>query len=1096
MTPICPRCAQAAPTGARFCPACGGRLATDGGRFASPGSYTPSHLAQRILGSREALEGERKQVTVLFADIAGMAELVADRDPEEIAPHLDRVRELMMEAVHRYEGTVNQVVGDGIMALFGAPLAHEDHAVRACYAALRMQAQVTAFGDDLQRSLGLPLQIRVGLNSGEVVARSIGSDLSFTYTAVGQTVHLAARMEQMAKPASILATEHTLDLVGDRVATRPLGPVAVRGLPAPVEVHEISGAVPIRSRLDAASPRARAPLVGREALLTRLDEALDTMLAGRGQIVSMVGDAGVGKSRLCLEFARRCRARGCLVVEAPAVSYGRAAGYRPGVELHRRYFQIESGDDAATVRAKVAARLRRLDPQLEDAVSAILWVLGLPEGGFAEMDPGLRRRHVLRAVRRMVTAQGRVQPLVMVLEDMQWADSETQAAMDAVAAAQPPYTLVAATYRPEYVDRWSRHAGYTQLALSPLEPTAAADMLAALLGEDPGLAPLKHLVAERTGGNPLFLEECVATLVETGALAGERGAYRLTRPVVALEVPATVRATIASRIDRLRYEDKRLLQAASVIGDTVPARLLETVADLPIDEVQHGVDRLQTGGLLDQRALFPELEYGFRHALEHDVTYESLLHERRRTLHARALHAIERAYEGGRLVEQAERLAHHAFLGEVWDRAVEHCRRAGARTLARMASWESVSFFERALTALGHLPADEAARGLAVDIRGDLHNALVPLGQHARSVALLREAAALAESLGDRRRLARMLSFESTVHWELGESDEAARVGARALALAEETKDLGLQIVSNFTMGAGRRALGDYRGALAVLRRSLALLPPEATAETFGLPGIAAVLSRAQLAWTLAELGEFEEAVRLAEEGVRLAEARRDSYSLTYALLGLGGTLVRRGRLWEAKGALERGIALCAEMPAFFPPFAGDLALIYALTGQTAGALDLAARGVRQAQSMQRLGRLALIITHLGEAHLLAGRPAAAEAEARRALELAEGHRERGNLVYARRLLGLAAAEHDPADLPRARAHQREALALAEELGMRPLVARCHLGLGRLARRAGDAAAAERHVREARARLQEMGMTFWLDRLGQDQAAGAPRPEV
>jgi class 3 adenylate cyclase/tetratricopeptide (TPR) repeat protein len=1091
MTQPCSRCAHVAPAGARFCPACGSRLGpAEPGRFASPGLYTPRHLAQRILDSREALEGERKEVTVLFAAIHGMIEMMADRDPEEISPVIDRVRELMMEAVHRYEGTVNQVVGDGIMALFGAPLAHEDHAVRACYAALRMQAQVTALGDEVQRSLGLPLQIRVGLNSGEVVVRSIGRDLSFTYTAVGQTVHLAARMEQMAKPASILATEDTAALVRGRVAARALGPVAVRGLQTPVEVHEISGAVPIRSRLDAASPRARSPLVGREAELARLDQAIEAMLAGTGQVVSMVGEAGVGKSRLCLEFARRCRARGCLVIEAPAVSYGRAAGYRPGVELHRRYFQIEAGDDAATVRDKVAARLRALDPELEDGVSAILWVLGVSEdGALGEMDPALRRRQVMRAVHRLVTRQGRRQPFVMILEDMQWVDSETHAAMDALVEALPPYTMVAATYRPEYVDRWSRRPGYTQLRVDALEPAAAGGMLAALLGDDPALAPVKRLVAERANGNPLFLEECVASLVETGALAGERGAYRLTRPIVGLEVPATVRATIAARIDRLRYEDKRLLQAASVIGDTVPARLLETVADVPIDEVRHGLERLQATGLLDQRALFPDLEYGFRHALVHDVAYESLLQERRRALHARILEAIERSYEGARLVEQTERLAHHAFLGEVWERAVGYCRQAGGRTLARMASWESVSFFERALAALAHLPADAVTRATGVDLRCDLHNALVPLGQHARSVAVLREAAALAESLGDRERLARALSFESNVHWELGDSDEAARVGARALAIAEETSDLGLQIVGTYTVGAGRRALGDYRQALALLRRTLALLPPSATGESFGLRGIAAVLTRSHLAWTLAELGQFEEATRVAEEGVRLADERRDTYSLTYALLGLGGTLVRRGRMWEARGVLERGIALCAEMPAFFPPFAGDLAVVYALTGRTADALALAARGVHQAQSMQRLGRLSLITTHLGEVHLLAGQPAAAEAEGRRALALAESHRERGNVVYALRLLGLAAAEKTPPAPDEAHALHAQALALASELGMRPLAARCHLGLGRLARRAGDAAAADKHLGEARALFQEMAMTFWLERLHLDSSA-------
>ena len=1095
MSQPCPRCANAAPDGARFCPACGSRLDSGGpARFASPGVYTPPHLAQRILDSREALEGERKQVTVLFAGIHGMIEAVGDRDPEEIGPVIDQVRELMMEAVHRYEGTVNQVVGEGIMALFGAPLAHEDHAVRACYAALRMQAQMLALGDELQRSLGLPLQIRVGLNSGEVVARSIGSDLSFTYTAVGQTVHLAARMEQMAKPASILATEHTLALVRGRVAARALGPVPVRGLQAPVDVHEISGAVPIRSRLDAASPRARSPLVGREMELARLDEAIDAMLAGTGQVVAMVGDVGVGKSRLCLEFARRCRARGCLVIEAPAVSYGRAAGYRPGVELHRRYFQVEAGDDAATIRDKVAARLRALDPELEEGVSAILWVLGVvQDGAAADMDPDRRRRQVMRTVHRLVTRQARQQPFVMILEDMQWVDTETHVAMDALVEALPPYALVAATYRPEYVDRWSRHPGYTQVRVDALEPPATGDMLDALLGDDSGLLPLKRLVAERANGNPLFLEECVTTLAETGALAGERGNYRLTRPVLSLEVPATVRATIASRIDRLPYEDKRLLQAASVIGDAVPVRLLETVADVPADEVRRGLDRLHAAGLLDQRALFPDLEYGFRHALVHDVAYESLVHERRRTLHARILEAIERAYPDGRLAEQSERLAHHAYLGEVWDRAVGYCRQAGGRTLARMASWESVSFFERALAALAHRPADAAGRATGVDLRCDLHNALVPLGQHARSVEVLREAAAVAETLDDRPRLARALSFESNVHWELGATDEAARAGERALAIAEETRDLGLKVVGTFNVGTGRRALGDYRQALDVLRRNLDLLPPASTGETFGLPGIAAVLTRAHLAWTLAELGRFEEAMDAAQEGLRLAEARREPYSLTYALLGLGGTLVRRGQMWEARGVLERGIGLSAEMPAFFPPFAGDLALVYALTGRGAEALDLAERAVRQAQSMQRLGRLSLIATHLGEVRLLTGNAAGAEADGRRALALAEAHKERGNMVYALRLLGLAAAEKRPPDLERARGHHAEALALAGELGMRPLAARCHLGLGRLARRAGDAAGADKHLGEARTLFEEMAMTFWLERLHLDSST-APGP--
>ncbi|HWN01875.1 MAG TPA: hypothetical protein VNQ72_02645, partial [Candidatus Dormibacteraeota bacterium] len=642
-----------------------------------------------------------------------------------------------------------------------------------------------------------------------------------------------------------------------------------------------------------------------------------------------------------------------------------------------------------------------------------------------------------------------------------------------------------------YADHWTGHPGFTPVRVGALEAPATDLLLDALLGTDPALAPLKRLVAERANGNPLFLEECVASLVETGALEGEPGAYRFIRPTLALEVPPTVRATIASRIDRLRYEDKRLLQAASVIGDEVPVRLLEAVADVPVEELQRGLEQLHAGGLLDQRALFPDLVYGFRHALVHDVAYESLLHDRRRGLHARILDATEQSY-AGRLAEQTERLAHHAFLGEVWDRAVGYCREAGARTLSRMASWESVSFFERALAALAHRPADAA---LGVDLRCDLHNALVPLGQHARSVAVLREAAALATSLGDQSRLARALSLESSVHWDMGASDEAARVGERALAITDETRDTGLWVVGHYNVGAGRRAVGDYRQALVVLRRVLAVLPPAASGERFGLPGIAAVLTRAQLAWTLAELGQFDEAEQTAEEGLRLAEARRDPYSVTFALLGLGGTLVRRGQFREARGLLERGIAQCGDMPAFYPPLAGDLAVVNALTGRTAEALELAERGVRQAQSMQRLGRLSLIMTHLGEARLLAGQPAAAAADARRALELAHTHRERGNVVYAERLLGLAARAASPPDAEAARGHFTRALDLAGLLGMRPLAARCHLGLARLARDVGDAAGAEKHLSVAREGFEAMRMTYWLERLGLEPGGAGP-PEI
>jgi class 3 adenylate cyclase/tetratricopeptide (TPR) repeat protein len=1086
----CPRCGHPALAGARFCSACGAPLVAppDPARFGSPGAYTPAHLAERIRDSRAALAGERKQVTVLFADMQGSMELLADRDPEEAGRILDQVLEQMMEAVHRYEGTVNQVMGDGIMALFGAPLAHEDHAVRAAYAALRMQERIGAFGDRMQRAAGVPLQIRVGLNSGEVMVRSVENDLSMSYTAVGPTVHLAARMEQMAKPGSILATAETVAMGGGRVATRSLGFIPVRGLHAPVEVHEVTGAATARSRADAAASRGLSPFVGRDGERAELLAALAAVAEGPGRVMAVVGEAGVGKSRLVREFAQVARAGGALVLETATVSYGRAVGHRAGIELNRRFFQIERGDDETVAREKIAAGMRAVDRGLEDGIAAVQWLLGVSPASspFLALDPGARRRRAVEVLVRLVDGLCRRQPVVLVFEDLQWLDSEGAEALDYLATHIPGRALLLVTYRPEHDDRWRRVPGYVRLRLEPLAPPAAQALLAALLGAAEDIGPIGRLVAERGGGNPLFLEECVRSLADSGVLEGERGGYRVARPAATLEVPASVRAVLAARIDRLPAEQKRLLQAASVVGEEVPVPLLEAIVDLPAEDVRAALDQLRGAELLAEATLFPDPVYAFRHALAHDVAYASLLHEGRRALHARIVEAIERLY-AGRLDDQVERLAHHAYAGEQWSRAVRYGREAGLRALARLACPEAVDRLERALEALGRLPGTDDSRRLAVDLRFNLGAALVPLGAHARALGVLREAEALAAEQGDEQRLARALSYQSNMHWEMGDAEAADEAGRRALAIAERVEDLALQVVGNFSLGGATRSLGDYPQAAELLRRNVALLEGDLRYETFGLAGLASVMSRSHLAWSLAELGEFDEAMARAEEGLRLAEAAGHVYSVAYACLGLGGTLLRRGRLGDAQGVLERGLALCADVPVLFPPFAGDLALVRALGGRAAEAVELAQLGVARAERMGRLGRLSLIATHLGEVQVLAGRLAEAGEQGRRALTLARAQKERGNQVYALRLLGLVASERQPVDLGGASRHYEEALALAQALGMRPLVARCRLGMGRLARRAGEFGIARRHLDAAAALLHELGMTYWLERVDLDR---------
>jgi len=435
----CAKCGRPLSPTAKFCPECAHPTGPSAApppaqRFDSPESYTPKHLAEKILTSKSALEGERKLVTVLFADLKGSMELLSDRDPEEARKLLDPVLERMMEAVHRYEGTVNQVMGDGIMALFGAPLAHEDHAVRACYAALRMQESVKRYAEEVHRTAGVPVHIRVGVNSGEVVVRSIGSDLHMDYTAVGQTTHLAARLEQMAMPGSILIAPETLQLAEGYVVVKPLGERPVKGMDAPIEVFEVVGAGTVRSRLQAGAARGLTRFVGRDAELEQLRQALERAGTGHGQVVAVVGDPGVGKSRLFWEFTHSHRTQGWLIVESTPVSYGKATAFLPLIELLRTYFQIEARDDARKIREKVTGKLFALDRALEPSLPALLWLLDVPvdDPQWKRLDPPQRRQQTLDGIKRLLLRESQIQPLLLVFEDLHWIDAETQALLDSV----------------------------------------------------------------------------------------------------------------------------------------------------------------------------------------------------------------------------------------------------------------------------------------------------------------------------------------------------------------------------------------------------------------------------------------------------------------------------------------------------------------------------------------------------------------------------------------------------------------------------------------------------------------------------------------
>jgi tetratricopeptide (TPR) repeat protein len=948
-----------------------------------------------------------------------------------------------------------------------------------------MQESVKRYAEEVHRAKGIPLQIRVGLNSGEVVVRSVGSDLRMDYTAVGQTTHLAARMEQMAPPGSILMSADTLSLAEGFVQVKPLGPRPVKGLPAPIEVYEVVGAGTIRSRMEAAAARGLTRFVGRDAELESLRQALEKARASHGQVVALVGEPGVGKSRLFWEFIHSHHTHGWLVLESGSASYGKATPYLPVIDLLKTYFQIEPRDEARKIREKVTGKLFSLDRAFEPALPAFLALLDVPAENpqWQALDPSQRRQRTLEALKRLLLRESQVQPLCLALEDLHWIDSETQGFLDSLIESLPTARLLLlVNYRPEYQHGWGGKTYFAQLRIDPLPPESAEELLQTLLGADPGLTELKQRLVVQAQGNPFFLEESVRTLVETRVLVGDRGAYRLAKPLERMQVPSTVQAILAARIDRLPPEEKHLLQAAAVIGEEVPFPLLQAIAEEPEEALRRGLDHLKAAEFLYEARLFPDLEYTFKHGLTYQVGYNSLLQERRRSLHARIVEALERLYPD-RLMEHVERLAHHAFRGEVWDKAVSYLRQAGAKAFARSANREAAAYFEQALGALQHLPESRQTLEQAIDLQFDLRNCLWPLRDFDRIWSYLRGAESLVNTLKDQGRRGWLSVYMSANLWQAGQLMEARASGQSAHAIAENLGDFRLEAAANFYLGCAHITAGEYRRAEDLFLKIVRSLPGDLSRERCGLPFFPAVISLSWLVWSLAERGEFNEGIVHGREGTRVAEALDHPFSLAHIAYDLGYLYGVKGELSQAVRLLEHALALSREwnLTYLLPFVTGFLGHVYALSGRVAEGLSL----LQQALTAYESGGLglfrSLVIVNLGEACVLGNRLEDGLTFTQRGLTLARKRNERGHEAWALRLLGEVASHRDPPDVETAEGHYRPAMALADELGMRPLVAHCHLGLGKLYRRTGKSQQAQEYLAIATTMFREMDMRFWLE---------------
>ena len=1030
--------------------------------------YTPAHLAERIRAQQQAMEargaeGERKTITVLFADLKGSTALLEGLDPEVARGIIDPALQIMMDAVHRYEGYVAQALGDGILALFGAPLAHEDHAQRA---ALRMQEELRSYSDQVRLKQSASLAMRVGLNTGEVVVRSIRKDdLHTDYVPVGHSINLAARMEQIAAPGSILITEYTQKLIEGYFSLKALGAADIKGVERPIPVYEVLGVGQLRTRLQVAARRGLTRFVGRQQELTQMQTTLAQARDGRGQVIGIMGEPGMGKSRLVHEF--KLSATGFAVFEAFSASHGKATPYLPITELLKGYFQIQLQDDERTRREKIIGKTLGLDRNLEDVLPFYFALLNIddPDSPLPQMDPQLRRRKTFEALKRATLRASVEQPVLMIFEDLHWIDSETQGYLDSlVESIGSARILLLTSYRPEYRHEWGGKSYCTQLRVAPFGRIEAEEFLTILLGEateateSVRLSELRQMILAKTEGTPFFMEEVVQELFEQGVLSRDNdGRTAITdRAVTNLHIPATVQGVLAARIDRLGADEKALLQHLAVIGREFSLNLALRVVEPSEEELHRLLGALQRKEFLYEQPAFPEVEFIFKHALTQEVAYHSLLQERRKVIHERTALAIEAAYQS-ELDDHYGDLAHHYSRSGNLEKAIEYLEKAGLQATRQAAAADAVNYIRRALE---HLAQVETQQGRERDELRLLLALLGPLrmvkGMAAHEVQppslRVRE---LSERVGDPLELFHALAGLRNFYTMRGDFRAALKYAQEMRALAEREDNEVFAMYAQVEIAVNLLYLGEVVECLPHFARVRELYAPDrhrSTLLTYGFD--ACVIANGMAAQALWVLGYPAHAITRSDEA--LAHSRQVSHPFMIGYAMLWGCMVRvyRRDVEACRAMVEQAYVYANEHG--FPDWVAIATMLHgwvaARDGNPEGAAELE-RGIAAYSALSSELALPLFHSMAGEAHLIFDDPGHARRAIEGGLTIAIRNSEGLYLAELRRLQGEIALR-EPGDVATsqrvAEAHYLEAIAVAQKQHAKSWELRATLSLAKL----------------------------------------------
>jgi class 3 adenylate cyclase/tetratricopeptide (TPR) repeat protein len=1034
---------------------------------------------------RDRPEAERRQLTVLFCDLVDSTVLASQLDPEDWREVVRAYQETCAKVIQRFEGHIAQYLGDGLLVYFGYPRAHEDDAQRAVRSGLGMVEAVGQLNTRFERERGVQLAVRLGIHTGQVVVGEIGGGAKHEQLALGETPNVAARLQGMAAPNTVVISAATFQLLGGFFACQPLGTPLLKGVAQPPAVYRVLYESMARSRLEVVGSTGLTPLVGREQEIGMLMERWTQVKDGLGQVVLLSGEAGIGKSRLVEVLKEQVASEPqAWLTPCQCSPYYQNTALYPMIELLERVvLRFEREESPQQKLSKLEGFLVQYGLPLAEAVPLFAALLSLPLSAdytSLTMSPEQQKQQTLHALLTVLLRIAAQQPVLFVMEDLHWVDPSTLELLSLLVDQGPTARIFALfTYRPDFRPPWTGRSHLTQVTLPRLPPRQAAELSGRVAqGKALPKQVLEQVVA-KTDGVPLFVEELTKMVVESGLVREVGGRYELTGALPPLAIPATLHDSLMARLDRLATV-KTVAQLGATIGRTFAYELLRAVAPLDEATLQGGLRQLVEAELVYQRGVASQATYIFKHALIQDTAYQSLLKSTRQQYHQRIAQVLAAQFPEA-AETQPELLAHHYTEAGLSEQAVPYWQRAGQRAETHSAYREAAACYEQALEALQRVPGGREAHAQAIDLRFHLRNVLLPLGEQERILEHLRVAATLAEAVQDQSRLGWVTMYMTSCFYNMGQADHAVSTGQRALTMAMSLRDVALQIQAAYYLGLAYHLLGDYRQAVDLLGSNVAALEGGLVRERFGLPYLPSVFSRTWLVWCLAELGAFDEGRAMGQAAVQIAEATDQPWDLLAAYRGVGLLCLSQGEIQAAIPCFERCLELCQawDISGWFAIMAAQLGYTYALSGRMSEALPLLEQAIGQVPSKRSVYHSRLL-GYLSEAYLLDGRPDDALPLGVSALEISNSRKERGFQAYTLRLLGEIAAQHERPDADEAESDYRQSLALADALGMRPLLAHCHLGLGTLYAKLGRPDSAHTELSAAIDLYHTMAMTFWL----------------